>query len=594
MVNLLIAELSILVVSVFILGFILINNKKKFNKSMNERLRVLFEVSKSFYKQKNLKDISKKALSTIVDMTPGVLFGGIVFCDPVNRNFSCIYDSIKGHSSIEVSDNFVKRIENTRHYFNISKEDVKLNNYLSYSKSYSDYSYLHVIKFYLQKNTFGAFFFGTKKNKFNYGDYDYLRIIIDHFAFGLQSINLSSRLSHFSKTIEVLENVYQNIVDNLPVGLIGIDNSNDNVVLWNDNASKLFQLDENNILGKNFLQIFSKKKNMDNVKKIVKNTSFYMKDHEIKYIKFENEEGNTRYLNILSYPLKSKLSDFDGTVLMIRDVSENIILQKELEEAYKLREKELQKKVNSATKELRDANIELRRMNNLKSEFVSVVSHELRTPLTSIRGYASLLLSERLGDINDKQKESISVIDNESKRLSNLINDILDLSRLESGRSTLNLQDEDIVNTVKGAIDSLMIQIKNKNISLEREGRKSLFIAHDKDKIYQVIYNLVGNAIKFTPNNGKIFVKINSGKNYCTIRIKDTGIGISKKDQKNIFQPFLQAEGHMKRNIKGSGLGLTISKHIIELHHGNITLNSKLNKGSEFVLKIPNDLNSKK
>ncbi len=224
----------------------------------------------------------------------------------------------------------------------------------------------------------------------------------------------------------------------------------------------------------------------------------------------------------------------------------------------------------------------------LRDEFVSIVSHELRTPLTSIKLYASLMRDNKFGKITKKQKETMEVIASESTRLNNLINDLLDLSRFEKGKAKLKRQKVNLHNYINKVVPINLTE--EKNIEFCNKIPKKLIVRLDPEKMHQVIINLFSNALKYTPNNGKIILSARQFKNYYEIYVKDTGIGIPKEKISKLFLKFYQIEDHMTRNSKGIGLGLSIVKHIIDLHQGEIEVYSQVKEGTLIVIRLPNNI----
>ncbi|MFW6220537.1 MAG: ATP-binding protein [Nanoarchaeota archaeon] len=250
--------------------------------------------------------------------------------------------------------------------------------------------------------------------------------------------------------------------------------------------------------------------------------------------------------------------------------------------------KDLEKKIADATKELKEKNIQLKKIDQIKSEFVSNVSHELRTPLTSISGYSKLISMEKLGKITKKQKESLKVIINESDRLTRLINDVLDLSKLEAGKIKINKEKFDIIDCINEVINTLKSIANEKKIKLKlKKTGKNFTIDAGRDLIKQVLINLINNAIKFSYNNNSVEIIVKSLKDNFKITIKDKGRGISKEFLPKLFNKFYQIDSSLTREHGGTGLGLVIVKHIVDLHNGKIDVKSKLNKGSEFTIILP-------
>ena len=232
--------------------------------------------------------------------------------------------------------------------------------------------------------------------------------------------------------------------------------------------------------------------------------------------------------------------------------------------------------------------------NQIKSEFIANMSHELRTPLNAVIGFSQMLMEKVFGDLNEKQLNYVSNISKSGNHLLELINDILDISKIESGNMEYSPEMIDLQEVIDETIVLMDPLIKKKNIELEiNVGFKELQINADKTKIKQIIYNLLSNAIKFTPDNGKIRFdsKITNGS--VEISISDTGIGIPLEQQKAIFDPFKQVNSFANRTHSGTGLGLAIVKYYIEMHSGEIDVESEVDKGSTFTFTMPISLGDK-
>lgn len=222
-----------------------------------------------------------------------------------------------------------------------------------------------------------------------------------------------------------------------------------------------------------------------------------------------------------------------------------------------------------------------------KSRFLANVSHELRTPLNAILGYTELILDKVYEDPPDKMRDVLQRIDKNGKHLLGLINDVLDLSKMEAGQEVLTFADysiEDVLINVKSAVASLA---SGKGIRLEISAPQGLPVAHgDERKITQVLLNLVGNAIKFT-DQGAVEIEAAAVNGSITVSVRDSGPGISEADQAKIFEEFEQAQSSATRAKGGTGLGLTISKRIVELHGGRVWVDSQLGNGATFSFAIP-------
>ncbi|MBS3102472.1 GAF domain-containing protein [Candidatus Woesearchaeota archaeon] len=252
---------------------------------------------------------------------------------------------------------------------------------------------------------------------------------------------------------------------------------------------------------------------------------------------------------------------------------------------------ELKEKVDRATTELRSANKELERLNQVKSDFVSTVSHELRTPITSIQGYVSLIHDGDAGTINEEQKEFLGIVKSESQRLTRLISDLLDISKIEEGRMQLIFDDFDLLDFLNNYKKEIQNMALSKDIKIHISMPLKLpIIKADSDKIKQIFNNLIGNAIKFSDKNTTLEIVVKENSNNIQIEITDQGIGIAKKYLKKIFEKFQQVDNKMTRKVGGTGLGLAIIKHLIEAHGGHIRVKSKLGEGSTFSFTISKNL----
>jgi signal transduction histidine kinase len=250
----------------------------------------------------------------------------------------------------------------------------------------------------------------------------------------------------------------------------------------------------------------------------------------------------------------------------------------------------LEQKVSDRTAELMIANEKLKDLDKLKSDFVSNVSHELRTPLTAIKGSVDNMLDGLTGDLNEKQSRYLVRVKSNADLLSRLINDLLDLSRIEAGiklkRTNLSLP-----TVAREVTENLGPIASEKQISFEIACSDTNLVAWaDRDRVTEVLTNLVGNAIKFTPTRGKVTVSLSrNGANWAKISVADTGPGISADEASRIFDKFYQVSHPEQRKAKGTGLGLSIAKALVEMHGGKIWLESEAGKGSIFFFTLPSE-----
>ncbi|WP_406657380.1 PAS domain S-box protein [Methanolobus sp. ZRKC2] len=226
--------------------------------------------------------------------------------------------------------------------------------------------------------------------------------------------------------------------------------------------------------------------------------------------------------------------------------------------------------------------------NRTKSEFLANMSHELRTPLNAIIGFSDAMLEGYTGNINKKQDRYLNNISGSGKHLLSIINDILDISKVESGNSLLKLEKISIWDTLKQAIAFMQPLADSSKIVLKLEIEPGFnYILADKEKFNQILYNLIGNAIKFTDVGGNVTIRAKSKEKMAYISVMDTGIGIEADDQEKLFKPFTQLDSSFSRQYEGTGLGLALTRELVELHKGKIWVESKPEKGSNFTFTIP-------
>ncbi len=233
--------------------------------------------------------------------------------------------------------------------------------------------------------------------------------------------------------------------------------------------------------------------------------------------------------------------------------------------------------------------IERHRMERLKDEFVSTVSHELRTPLSTIQEFTAILIDQLAGPLTDEQREYLGIIRANIQRLTRMIDNLLDMARIDAGHAVLRKAVTDITPLVEQTVQSIRPLAKNKGLELEVRlpgGLPALYA--DADKITQVLINLISNAIKFTPGPGRVTVSVSEGENDLTFSVADTGVGIAAQDVPKLFEKFSRVHHPVTdEGTRGTGLGLAISKRLVELHGGGIGVTSRPDKGSTFTFTLP-------
>jgi signal transduction histidine kinase len=238
--------------------------------------------------------------------------------------------------------------------------------------------------------------------------------------------------------------------------------------------------------------------------------------------------------------------------------------------------------------EIQDKSRQLEVANKHKSEFLANMSHELRTPLNAIIGFSEVLIERLFGEMNAKQEDYLKDIHSSGKHLLSLINDILDLSKVEAGRMELELSEFHLPAALQNAMTLVRERAHNHGIKLALKVAPSLGeIRADERKVKQIVLNLLSNAVKFTPDGGRVDVNARMNGEAVEIAVKDTGVGIAPKDQEAVFEEFRQVGRDYTNKQEGTGLGLALTRRFVELHGGKISLQSKPGKGSTFTFTLP-------
>jgi len=229
---------------------------------------------------------------------------------------------------------------------------------------------------------------------------------------------------------------------------------------------------------------------------------------------------------------------------------------------------------------------ERKELERLKSDFISTVSHELRTPLTSIKGYVDLVLAGDVGPLTPEQKEFLTIVSQNTTRLTELINDLLEIERLESGKIEFEFAELDLAEVLENVARSLHVNAEQKGLEFLTEIPSGLKVRGDRDRLTQVFLNLLSNAIKYTPA-GTVELRAHQEDDAVVVEVRDTGIGLSESDLQKLFQKFFRSDNPYVRKVGGTGLGLSIAKAIVERHGGTITVTSQLGQGSTFTVRLP-------
>lgn len=262
----------------------------------------------------------------------------------------------------------------------------------------------------------------------------------------------------------------------------------------------------------------------------------------------------------------------------------------ELSNVFKIQLKALKDGItekHEAYKTIKEQNERILEADKVKNEFLANISHELRTPLNSILGFSEILETQIYGKLNDKQAEYISDIKVSATHLLGMINEILDMSKIEAHAMKIVKSTFPVSRAITEVCNILLPLAQKKNIKLDAQMQFDFDVFADYQKIQQILYNLVSNAIKYSPENNQVDIAVMRNENNFRIAVHDNGIGIDPKYHGKIFAKFVQLDSAYTKKESSTGLGLTITKELVELHNGKISLISEINNGSTFIVEIP-------
>ncbi len=387
---------------------------------------------------------------------------------------------------------------------------------------------------------------GFNMSAYNKKTASILEFVASQAAIAIENQGLYARINQ--------SNAYmKDLLESISNGIIATD-LNGNVTMVNKNATAILGLTGKKIIGRQYSRLVSGKlKEKFNLLFTATLSGNLMPEVMISHTPFK---GVDIFVGITASPLTDKEKEHIGVIFSLRDMS--------------------------ASKEIE----RLTRLDQMKSEFVSNVSHELRTPLSIIKSYTEALISQVSPADVDTREQFLSVIDNETDRLAGIVGNLLDLSRMESGKFALDYQPVDMVRLISTVVSVFKPKLKNVGIFTEFAQDLPLIDA-DEEKIKEVLVNLISNAVKFSPMGGIIQITLEQQKGYMICSVADTGIGIKKVNLNKIFGKFFRVDSSDTYEIEGTGLGLSIVKHILELHGGTIDVNSIFGKGSVFTFCLP-------
>lgn len=358
---------------------------------------------------------------------------------------------------------------------------------------------------------------------------------------------MADSLQNQLQTIRDNEDLLQSVLDNMTSGILLVD-AEGSIALINPAAEKMLHVTSGQLSGRSFHEL----KQYYELTRLIKDGITEREVIHQERILYQPEET---ILRLDGVPMFGDEQSFKGMLFLLQDVTA------------------------------------IRRLENMRSEFVANVSHELKTPVAAVKGFAETLLG---GGVKDEEtaRSFLQIIYDESERLNRLISDILDLSKIESKRSPMDYAPVHLASFCASIMDTISTVAKKKKITLTSDIPEELFVEADEDKLRQILINLLSNAVSYTQDGGKVELTVQDrqdaeGAEKVLIKIVDTGIGIPKKDQPRIFERFYRVDKGRSRSSGGTGLGLSIVKHLVEQHHGEISVESELGLGTTFTVELP-------
>lgn len=359
-----------------------------------------------------------------------------------------------------------------------------------------------------------------------------------------QSINIVARnIEEMTKSYEMQHDRLHTLIENMGSGLLFID-SKGYISIVNRSTNEIFKVDQADLLGQLYYEAFTQKEIVKLVEEI------FMTEQKLRRqinLMIGNEQKD---FEVYAAPVLGAKVEWKGVVLVFHDIST------------------------------------LKRLEQMRKDFVANVSHELRTPITSIKGFSETLLDGAMND-RDVLKQFLTIILDESHRLQLLIQDLLDLSKMENKGFSLNPSQVNVKELLENSIQMLKSEAVEREIQLELTvDDETTVIDGDMDRLKQVFINVINNGISYSPDGAKVEVKASNYDDYVQIQIIDTGIGIEEKELPRIFERFYRVDKARSRNSGGTGLGLAIVKHIIEAHEGAVEVNSRVGEGTTFTFRL--------
>jgi len=408
----------------------------------------------------------------------------------------------------------------------------------------------------LRNRTIGVMHLLTRNSKdFAKEDIDFFTALAGQAAIAVER----------SGTIEALresEEKYRTFIETANEGIWTLDASGKTNYV-NSMMAQMLGYTEEEMVGRHIFDFMDKEARIEAEKNLERRKQGTIATYDFR---FSRKDGTDLWTIVASNPIFDKLGQYNGALKMVTDITER-----------------------KRAEELRIEKEQLEYASRAKSEFLANMSHELRTPLNSILGFSQLMNDGAAGELNEKQKHFIDNIIKGGTFLLNLINDILDLSKVEAGKIVLNVEKMPVPAVIDEAITLIKEKAMKHNINIKKEIDPELkFIDADKQRVKQILFNLLSNAVKFSKESGgTVIISVKKEGDMAEISVSDTGIGIKPESMGKLFQKFEQLERGISEKYGGTGLGLAICKQLAELHGGRIWAESKYGEGSTFTFTIP-------
>lgn len=397
-----------------------------------------------------------------------------------------------------------------------------------------------------------------------------------------EEISSSRKPRDFAQHESRVDTRFRRLLEAAPDAILEVD-SNGRIVLINQTAEKMFGYSREELMGLSVETLVPAAMRAHHVK----DRSAYTAHPQMRpmgsglELHAQRRDGSLFPVEISLSPNRAEQGL--SVIALVRDIS----ARKQVEDRLRAIQEQHTAELAGKNQLLEARNLDVERANRLKSEFLASMSHELRTPLHTIIGFSELLTEELEGPLNDKQKRFLGHILQDSRHLLQLINEILDISKIEAGRLELDKEQIDFAGCLDEVIAGIQQQAAAKNIAIDVNNDFHASLFADRLRVKEILYNLLSNAIKFTPDAGRVWVETIVKSHWLQITVGDSGVGVDEKEHQSIFENFYQVGSTTKGTREGTGLGLPITRKLVELHGGQIRVESQPGKGSRFTITLP-------